>query len=74
MRSLVARGRTCSVESVPVRSCAKLTEFSTCLELERVFEVAGLHGEAGLVVGEEVILGHVRRPYHLCLIQDLVHF
>lgn len=74
MRSLVARDRMCSVGSVAVRSCAKLAKCLTCLELERVFEISGLHGESGLVVGEEVILGHVRRPYHLCLVQDLVHF
>lgn len=74
MRSLVARDRMCSVGSVLVRNCAKLNACSTCLKLERVFEVTGLHSEAGLVVGEEVILGHVRRPYNLCLVQDLVHF
>ena len=43
-------------------------------ELERVLKVSGIHGETALVVCEEVILGHVRRPYYLSLVQNLMDF
>lgn len=46
----------------------------TNFELEWVLEVSGIHGETALVVCEEVILGHIRRPYYLSLVQNLMDF
>jgi hypothetical protein len=46
----------------------------TDFELEWILKVSGIHGETGLVVRKEVILGHVRRPYYLSLVQDFMDF
>lgn len=53
--------------------CAQCSGLVTDFELERVLEVSSVHREAGLVVGKEVILCHICRPYYLGLVQDLVY-
>ena len=44
----------------------------THFELEGVLKVASVHSKAGLVVRKEVLWMHVRWPYNLSLVQDLV--